>query len=310
MNRLPDDMIELLLGVKSQAAFIASDIGGGNILEALSRNSKGKVGLFFSGVSAVVIPHIVNLEINFLDRFLRNGATSVITGTSSNPSNELYGIQLAKELNIPTFSFLDHWLDYKKRFILGRTCILPDVVLTGDPYAFRIAKSELKNIPVFFFPNPYIVEQLRVITEYENNQLESEEINALILTEPAGDYALGKRTNEFKGYTAVEAVFSALDYLSNRFQDKLKVVVVRLHPSEKRSDYANLDVKHYPIIWSKESSLALDIARANVVTGAHSMGLYISALSGRETISIIPEGGIPCTIPASTIKKIFYRRLA
>ena len=46
---------------------------------------------------------------------------------------------------IPTFCFLDHWNNYKERFILKGKLFLPDVIYVSDNYALNIAKKHLKN---------------------------------------------------------------------------------------------------------------------------------------------------------------------
>ena len=87
----------------------------------------------------------------------------LITGTSQDNKFELSTIIKAKKYNIYSVSFLDHWVNYKKRFLLNNKLILPNEIIVGDKNALTLAKKVFKStdVRITFIPNYYFFEILK-----------------------------------------------------------------------------------------------------------------------------------------------------
>ena len=72
----------------------------------------------------------------------------IITGTSqfSKLENEIRLI--AKKNKIYSITFLDHYVNYKKRFYLDGKLKLPDEIWSFDIYSFRLARQLFNNVIV------------------------------------------------------------------------------------------------------------------------------------------------------------------
>ena len=70
----------------------------------------------------------------------------LITGTSIENKLELENINAAKKLGIYTVTFLDHWTNYKKRFLIKKKIILPNEIIYFDKTSFLLNKIFYKNI--------------------------------------------------------------------------------------------------------------------------------------------------------------------
>ena len=63
----------------------------------------------------------------------------LLTGTSYTSKIELKFISSAKKLNIDTYSYIDHYTNYEKRFILDNQYIFPKNIILIDNIAKKIA---------------------------------------------------------------------------------------------------------------------------------------------------------------------------
>jgi hypothetical protein len=100
------------------------------------------------------VQHVEQLEIGHFQ-----GADAIFTGTSHPDSSggfELRAIAWAQRLGLPSFAFVDHWVNFRRRFELGSELILPDRVLVLDEQAVQLAQAD--GLPagcLDILPNPY-----------------------------------------------------------------------------------------------------------------------------------------------------------
>lgn len=66
---------------------------------------------------------------------------SLICGTSWQSTLEVQAIKKFKKEGKRTVAFLDHWVNYRERFLLDNKLILPDEIWTADLYAEQIARK-------------------------------------------------------------------------------------------------------------------------------------------------------------------------
>ena len=238
----------------------------------------------------------------------------VITGTSSTSRLEIEAIQEARKFGIRTATFLDHWSNYRPRFEREGVIQLPDEIWVGDTYSLELAREEFPELQIFLYPNPYIKEVLNEIASELEISLTSKSLHSsnpipnkriLYLTEPAGKLARNLSNNtDLNGYSEFDAIEYFLARLAKEYPNQQEIRI-RVHPSEDQGKYSWLVSKHpYLKFEFSSSSLAKDIASADLVIGTHSMALAIAALAGKIALSAVPPGGIPCILPHKGIFKI------
>ena len=65
----------------------------------------------------------------------------IITGSGKNNNKYIKEILFGKHNNIKTISFVDHYVNYYKRFFYNQSLILPDEIWTFDKYSYKLAKK-------------------------------------------------------------------------------------------------------------------------------------------------------------------------
>ena len=75
----------------------------------------------------------------------------IVTGTSqfSNLENKIRNI--AKKVKIFSITFLDHYVNYRKRFVFNNKLQLPNEIWSFDIHSYNIAKKTFKNVIINFF---------------------------------------------------------------------------------------------------------------------------------------------------------------
>ena len=72
----------------------------------------------------------------------------MVYGTSWQNNIEKLAIQISIDKNIKSVSYIDHWVNYKERFILDKKLLLPNELWVGDKESQAIASEvffEYKN---------------------------------------------------------------------------------------------------------------------------------------------------------------------
>ena len=121
------------------------DAGGAEILSSWVLNNPGKYRYYLSGPAIKIFKSkirkikISNLRqcINFSDTILSS------TGTSS---FEIKAINKFKQSDKKAIAYLDHWFNYKQRFLINGKFIKVDEVWVNDDQAYKEAKKYFKNI--------------------------------------------------------------------------------------------------------------------------------------------------------------------
>lgn len=305
MNRFSKNDFKVTLDATARVGLFGSEPGGANILLAFSNLIKGAKDFFFQGPSSKLVDSRINLEWETLPTFISNGPTAILLGTSGNfKENEMQVIEMARGYQIPTYVFIDNWVDYRNRFRIGTKYFFPNCLVAGDIQAYLNALNELSETRVVYFPNPYISEQLKKIEFFENSCLKGDQSTKklLILTEPTGTKI--EKSEGYQPFSSQDALRAALKFAELSYPEYQ--VIVRLHPSENLSKYKEI-VMENPEIDFVEGLLPIskNIAMSHIVLGTNSMGLYIASLYGKLAISVIPKGGFPCTIPYDSVIKKF-----
>ena len=221
------------------------------------------------------------------------GVNVVLTGTGWASNLEYDAIKLAKNIGVYSIAVIDHWVNYRQRFIRNEMECLPNTIWVTDSDALNIARSTFEEISIKMMPNYYMENLMRQI-----NPISETDNNLLYLLEPIRD-------DWNKG---IPGEFQALDY----FIKNLKKIVgnekvnikLRPHPSDKLDKYnewieENKEIS--PVIDSC-SSLIESISNARWVVGAQTYGLVIAINAHRLTWSSLPPWAPKSNLPSIGIK--------
>ena len=228
-----------------------------------------------------------NLHVDSLDALDFCTIDALFIGTGWQVDETINTIHKAKQHIIPTFAFLDHWSNYKKRFGYPDKMWrenLSDFMMVSDDRAFNLAKK-LHFDKVIQIKNYYLAAQLDNLPLVENSE------QLLFLSEPTQEVALKHYGNKhywgFTQYSALENILDCFDFFT------CSSLSIRLHPSETKHHYYSV-LKKYPYIKYEIHDASFiplqnDLLRAKFIVGLDTMALYSAALMHKPLISYLPS---------------------
>lgn len=246
---------------------VAHDAGGAEILAAHVRNlpAGSDVVLVADGPAGDVFQRSFRLPTYWRLQWRLSPADVILTGTSVTSNLERDVIVTARDQGARTISWLDHWKNYRARFVRLGALVLPDELWVTDNRAFRLARDEIPEAEnVVVAGNPYMDEVVERVREATSAPNPGRPRRWLYVSEPGRD----EERERFLAETADRGILAA----------------VRLHPTEGRARVA----------------LADQIAWADVVVGCDSMALAIAASAGKKCLSMLPRG--ERTVPSDRIE--------
>lgn len=282
------------------------DAGGAEILShwLLSNNIKFKASL--KGPSLNVYHKNIGLIKNYSVSELINQCNLLITSTSWQSNHELQAIKLAKEKGIYTISYIDHWCNYRERFLEKGIECLPNEIWVCDKYGLKIASSLFTNVVIKVVKNFYLehikynvckLDSLRI-----NNKNKSE--NILFLAENIDDHCLARYGNTSHwGYNEKDAFLYFLRNLSF-ISTNVSKINIRLHPSHSLDSYewTRRESKLINQIGC-QNSLIEDLSNNQIFVGVQSMAMVAALYTGKKVVSCLPPNSnqIP-SLPQTDIK--------
>ena len=294
-------MEQLNKKIKKIFTVVSHDAGGAEVLSSYIKNKKLNCLYVLKGPAKKIFEKkIGKIKIVSINDALK-ASTNLICSTSYNSDIEFNALQKSKKNNIFSSVIFDHWHSYKERLTRKTKTILPDEILTVDKYAKEIAqkkfpKTKIKQIKNYHFEE-IKKDFMQIITKksYSNNK------NILLLCDPVEEAAIKVYNDKnFFGYnekTAIKYFLNNINYLNFKYEN----IIFRLHPSENTNRYKWALKYNNKIKFSNNYSLLRDIANSNLVIGFDTMGLVISLILGKKTISCIPPGGKKMSLPFSEI---------
>lgn len=226
------------------------------------------------------------------------GAATVITGTGWESNLEHNARKLAQVRGIRSIAVIDHWTNYKDRFIRDEEQILPDEIWVSDIYATVIAREAFPTVQVVQLANAY---QAGLVGEVESRQRPAAEQGndrVLFVLEPI---------RHIWGQMAEQGEFLALDYfMENRHKSLVASdaeIRLRPHPSDPLGKYDSwLARQGTPwVSLDRSATLADALAWSNVVVGCQTYAMVLAQACGRTVISSIPTWAPPCVLPQPDI---------
>jgi hypothetical protein len=247
---------------------VANDAGGAMILKYLVYFSKSKFSYILTGPAKNIFNR-KNSKQNY--RNIIDSSDFVITGTSYKSLTEYNCIKYCKKINKKVYSVLDHWINYKIRFLRNRKYVFPDKIIVCDKDAKKIASKEFKNIS--YMSNPY----WRYI---KKKFIKKNNLNKDYLFVSSNYDRLKKKNSDI---SILKKLLSNLK--KNKFDSRL---FIRRHPSETNAKFNNyfLINKSYKIYLDKNKNLIDSFKGKKIIFGHNSMALVIGKICGLKTVNI------------------------
>jgi hypothetical protein len=285
-------------------AIVAHDAGGAEILASYVAQNNINCKLVLEGPAVNVFKRRFGaIDVCSLSEAIA-ACDWCLCGTGWQSDLEWRGIEQAHNAGKRVVAFLDHWVNYKERFVRNGIQHLPDEIWVGDEDAEKIARELFPGILIRLVSNPYFADIKKQIAGFgvENASASGEGENFLFVCENISDHARLKYGDErYWGYTEFEAIKFFFDNIKALGKPPKKVVV-RPHPSDASGKY-DWVTGAYPDLaqLSDGKPLIQEIAEADVVVGCEGMAMVVGLLAGKKVISCIPFGGNRCRLPQTQI---------
>lgn len=234
---------------------------------------------------------------------------TVLTGTSWGSDLEKIFIERGTALGIRTITYLDHWTDYRERFLSDGRLVLPSEIWVADEHAEMIAVAAFPGQPVRKAGNCYLEEfAAQVKTLSLPVQARAGKKRVLFVSEPLSAAAERKHGDRnYLGYTEFDALAGFLEHARQHWAQEVEAIRIRRHPKEAPGKFAAfVDAQSpVPIVECGEAPLVDDCAWADWIVGCQSMAMVVALLAGKRVFSAIPRDGRPSAIPYAGIVPLF-----
>ena len=227
----------------------------------------------------------------------------LISGTGWQTDIEYSARKFAKSINIPSIAVLDHWTNYKERFVFNGRELYPDHILVSDKYAEALAQKDLPNITITQLSNLWLD---NIVHKYKKNiSLKSNfelPTKLLYFTEPY---------RQKWGDSKLIPEFQALKYFSDKIdllvknklistKNKIESINIKTHPSEDISKYAKFIYSlglPGDLYINKYESLENSLLNAQIAFGCETQALVVAQACGLKVVSTIPPWAPKCKLP-------------
>lgn len=280
----------------SQIQVCSYDAGGGNVLAQLVHAMGLKTRYVIEGPSFAIYSALFpGFALQNFD-FLHPDTDLLISSTGWQSSHEFEIMEDALLKGIPVVAVLDHWVNYKERFVRNGRVISPTYFLAFNDESERIIRQEFKDPSVVRVQNFYLQRTLKEIRDIET-QHNAKLFDFVFIGEPLS------RSSENDLWTEYDAIKYFFKALRNYGLTDAKILV-KPHPSEEVSKYNEFvpsDFKNVRIETDKD--LPWILAMTEAVVGCHSMALYIAELNGNKVYTAFPDGIQP-KVPVEKAKPL------
>jgi len=299
--------------LKKQALIVVHDAGG---TEMLHNWAKARDDYQFSyvaeGPARTILQKFSVSSEDVYEREHLNGNldrySTIFTATSWGSNLERTAVRNARAKNVQVITFLDHWYDYRPRFLEGSELILPDEVWVTDQAALDLlAESvpEVKETKVI--GNPYLGSARTFFEQAEPISADPNGLRILYVTEPKSRASEAKCGNPKAWFGYDE--FDALKYFFSQLRQRsaataVAAIRIRPHPAEEADKYTQYGDfgDEIPVTISRGNSLFDDCLWADWLVGCESMALVVGIVAGKRVFSCIPKNGRACALPHQEIE--------
>jgi len=279
---------------------VCYDAGGANqILAMLGEPRFLRVCGYFEGPARELWRHMgrpCKLTDSLLE--LLGKVNTLVTGTGWADRLEHDARDLARRSGIRSIAVLDHWTNYRERFVCDGSLVLPDELWVVDDFALQIARHVFPEVPITLQPDRYAEQQSDLIMG-----LNRKTANELIyLLEPARSDWGRSEAGEFQALRYFRDIVPRLGLPKNT------TICLRPHPSDTVGKYnAFLGEWHGHQVVLDSGDLAGAISRARWVAGCQTYALTLALRAERTVFCTLPPWAPPCQLPHAGL--IHLRRL-
>lgn len=262
---------------KTRLLVVANDVGGANILLSFISNEGIACDGFLSGPAKESLIRYPSCKINLVEK-LNPEYDIILIGSGWMTALELEAINFADSRGIKYYVFLDHYVNYRERFLRNGNKILPLNVVVFDIKSYELAGKIFRN--TYFLENQY----LKYLEKTHCTRVKPE-IDYLILSEPIKDHS---------------GTVDELMVIANCIKDLKRIdpkmrISLRLHPSEKRSKYQGLFTEYDDILFFENVDLVREILMSKNVIGFETYALHVANHFGRKIYTLLEQ--IPNHLP-------------
>ncbi len=281
-------------------AVVCHDAGGAELVSSFVRREGGPWRAALAGPAVSVFARkLMPVASDSLTAVVA-GADRLICGTSWPATLEWEALGLARDHSVPSVAILDHWVNYRRRFVRDGVLRLPDEVWVCDAAAHARAVAELPEARVRQIDNPYrqdVLEALQAIPAPSPASGRS----VLYVTEPTADAATRLHGDpRYWGYTEEEALRGFLTRLA--VWGPVREVVVRPHPTEDAAKYRWVEDDFPGLVRVSDAAPLLEqLTHADLVAGCNSMAMVVATWAGKPVVCAIPPGGSGFALPTEGI---------
>jgi len=291
---------------------VGHDAGAMEIISSYIRRQKLDCGFCIEGAAANVVGCKLGTVPLLPLESLVEQCEWLMCGTSFLSDLEWRAVGLARQAGKRSVVVLDHWVNYRQRFMRQGQYHWPDEVWVGDDTSARIARETLPELKQTLVPNAYfldIQDEFRALAV--SPHVPASKPNVLYVCEPLRDDGIALYGDErYWGYTEEEAISYFLSNVGSLGED-VNRIVVRPHPQEPLGKYDWVTRQFdLPLICGEKKSLLEQIAACDIVVGCATMAMVVGLLAGKRVISCIPPGGKTVPLPQREIEDMSLLILA
>jgi len=271
---------------------VARDAGGAEVISSYVRQHQLPCLFCLEGPArSVFLQKLGPIECMGLNELILQ-SSSVLCGTSFASALEWQAIALARNAGKRSMVVLDHWKNYRSRFVRNEQWHWPDEFWVTDEIAHGLAKQTLPNLPRVLIKNYYLDEMADAIRNASrpSNRAKSGD-RVLYVCEPLEQEALVYFLENIKA-----------------LPEETSTLVLRPHPSESVAKYEWVLTKYGAnILIDKNKTLVEQVAECDLVVGCASMAMVVGLLAGKQVMSCIPPGSKTTPLPHLGITRLSDR---
>lgn len=287
-------------------AVVAHDAGGAEVVSSYVRRNGLACGYALAGPARDIFARkLGNVDLQPVETLIPS-CDWVLCGTSFPSDLEWQAIGLARRAGKRSIAMLDHWVNYRPRFVRNGHPHLPDEVWAGDEISARIAGEELPEVACRLVPNPYFADIRRELAALPApKRAAGAGARVLFTSMPLRRGARqGEGEPDPRGCTEEDAVRYFLSHV-NCLGEEIDRITIRPHPREEPGKYAWAETAFdLPVSTDGRRSLVEQVAESDIVAGCATMAMVVGLLAGKRVISCIPPGGRTEPLPHPEIERL------
>ena len=267
----------------------AHDAGGAAIIGALTRKFFARNFYARTAGPASKIIDSENVSYCKTDESLFGNIDFLILGSGAG-DYEKHFLRKAKAKNIKTGVILDHFVNYKSRFVINNEVVYPEVCYVCDDYSYNLAKKELSDSPLIRKCQNYLLEEWRTLVSKRGFEDKNNILYVLENIEENWDGAGKPWEIAFRNF------YESFDGVGCG-----EKIIVRPHPKDDLSIYK--DLLQYPrVVFDCDPSPIGSLCECGVVVGVESYLMYLAHLLGLQVYTSLPVNQRVPRLPAFSYK--------